>query len=168
MLSLRAGEETGVKTERNGKMDLHRRPQMALWGIVAASYCVFLMLIAGPFRPELDVHLTGYKVGHVAAFAVLGLLIAYYFRREFEFSILLGLSLTLLACIFFGSLIELYQCLLPGRSPELRDISLDSVGAFAGALAYGAHRIAAGGRLSTAAVNSRNAVESIFELLERR
>ena len=149
-------------------MDLHRRPQMVLWGIAAASYCVLLMLIAGPFRPELDVHLTGYKVGHVAAFAVLGLLIAYYFRREFEFSVLLGVTLTLPACVFFGGLLELYQCFLPGRSPELRDITLDAIGAFAGALAYGAHRIAAGGRLAAVSINSRNAVESVFELLERR
>jgi VanZ family protein len=150
------------------KMDQHRNSQMALWGIVAIFYAAFLVLIAGPFRPELDVNLTGYKVGHVAAFTGLGLLIAYYFRREFELSIFLGITLTWVACTFFGGLVELYQCLLPGRSPELRDIALDSIGAFAGALAYGAHRMAAGGTLSTVTASSRSAVEGLLELLERR
>jgi len=149
-------------------MGQHKKFQMVLWALVAASYCVSLMLIAGPFKPDVDVHLTAYKVGHVAAFALLGLIVAFYFRREFGFSVLLGMTLTLLACTFFGALIELYQCLVPGRSPELRDISLDSIGAFAGALAYGAHRIAAGGKLATVPVHSRNAVEGVLELLERR
>ncbi|MBI4962361.1 MAG: VanZ family protein [Desulfomonile tiedjei] len=143
--------------------------QMALWGLVAASYCVSLMLMAGPFKPDLNVHLTVYKVGHVAGFAVLGLIVAFYFRREFGFSVLLGVTLTLLACAFFGGLVELYQFLVPGRSPELRDITLDSIGAFAGAIAYGAHRMtAAGTRFTPRQANSVEAVESTQELLERR
>lgn len=157
-----------IPAERNGKMDQHRRSQRVLWSFVAASYCILLMVVAGPYKPDLDVHLTVYKVCHVASFALLGLLIAYYFRREFGISVLLGVTLTLLSCAFFGALLEVYQCLLPGRSPELRDITLDSIGALAGALAYGAHRIAAGRKVSPVSVNSRNAVEGILELLERR
>jgi len=144
MLSRRIATDESVPAKRDAKMDQHRRPCVALWSFVAACYGVLLVLIAGHFRPGLDVHLSGYKVGHAVAFAGLGLLIACYFRREFEFSIVLGVTLTLLACAFFGALIELYQCLLPGRSPELRDIALDSMGALAGALAYVGYQIAAG------------------------
>jgi VanZ family protein len=168
MLIRRDRTEMSIPAERNGNMDEHKRSQTVLWSFVVASYCVLLMVVAGPFKPDLDVHLTGYKVGHVAAFALLGLLIAYYFRREFGISVFLGVTLTLLSCAFFGALLELYQCLLPGRSPELRDITLDSVGALVGALAYGAHRLAAAGKFSPVPVSSHNAVEGILELLERR
>lgn len=128
-------------------MDLHPTSQLAFRSLVVGFYCALLILMAGHFKPDLDVPLIGYKVGHVAAFACLGLLIAYYFRREFEFSVVLGGTLTLLACTFLGGLIEVYQYLVPGRSPELRDVALDSIGAFAGALAYGAHLIVAGDRV---------------------
>jgi len=149
-------------------MDQHGRLPMVLLGFVAVSYCISLILLAGPFKPELDVHLTGYKVGHVVAFAVLALLVAYYFRREFSLSVFLGMTLTLLACTFFGGLIELYQFLIPGRSPALRDVTLDSIGAFAGALAYGVHRMAAGGQSNVRKANSVNVIEGPLELLERR
>ena len=154
--------------ERNTTMDNHRRYQTVLWGLVASAYCVSLLLIAGPFRPEPDMHLTTYKVGHVAAFAVLGLLVSYYFRREFRFSVILGVTLTLLACALFGALVELYQYLIPGRSPELRDLTLDSLGAIVGALAYGAHQITARGTDAATTGNSLDIVESALELLERR
>lgn len=149
-------------------MDRQRRYQTVLWSLVASAYCVSLLLIAGPFRPEADIHLTTYKVGHVAAFVVLGLLVGYYFRREFRFSVVLGITLTLLACVLFGALVELYQWLIPGRSPELRDLTLDAIGAFAGALAYGAHQITARGTAAATTVNSLDVVEGTLELLERR
>ena len=157
-----------MPAERNTTMDQHRRYQTVLWSLVASAYCVSLLLIAGPFRPEADMHLTTYKVGHVAAFVLLGLLVGYYFRREFRFSVFLGVTLTLLACALFGALVELYQYLIPGRSPELRDLTLDSIGAIAGALAYGAYQITARGTAAATTGNSLDVVESALELLERR
>ena len=72
---------------------------------------------------------------HFLAYFILGILISISFRRR-RLHIIRNLMIALFLCILFAISDEVHQIFVPGRSPGIRDIFIDSVGAMAGITVY--------------------------------
>ena len=75
------------------------------------------------------------KGAHLFAYFVLGILLVNAFRMS---GMVAGkyYYLSLAICVIYGMTDELHQLLVPGRSGQVRDVLIDSVGALIGISAY--------------------------------
>ncbi len=71
------------------------------------------------------------KAAHFSIYAVLGLLI-YLLLCEYNFSDRKANMLSVIISMLYACSDEFHQCFVDGRSGELRDIIIDTVGAFTG------------------------------------
>lgn len=75
------------------------------------------------------------KGAHLFSYFVLGILLVNTFRMS---GMVAGkyYYLSLAICVIYGMTDELHQLLVPGRSGQVRDVLIDSVGALIGIFAY--------------------------------
>ena len=75
------------------------------------------------------------KGAHLFSYFVLGILLVNAFRMS---GMVAGkyYYLSLAICVIYGMTDELHQLLVPGRSGQVRDVLIDSVGALIGIFAY--------------------------------
>lgn len=81
------------------------------------------------------VHLLVRKGAHLFAYFVLGILLVNAFRVG---GMVAGKyhSISFAICVFYAMTDELHQLLVPGRSGQVRDVLIDSVGALIGIFTY--------------------------------
>lgn len=72
------------------------------------------------------------KKAHFFLYLILGMLVINALKQSGIKSILIAL----LICILFAIFDETYQTFIPGRSGEIRDVLIDSLGALTGILIY--------------------------------
>ena len=98
--------------------------------ILSAKVTTVIVRLAQQFRPDVNVVSLNYfirKCAHFLAYLVLGIIVLFAMRR-------IGLMgkqsvvFTLLLCIGY----ELHQAFVPGRTPKLLDVLIDSSGASLG------------------------------------
>ncbi|MGF7057841.1 VanZ family protein [Brassicibacter mesophilus] len=77
------------------------------------------------------------KFAHFFAYLILGLLVTNALRRSGMKSSK-SFVLSLLFCIVYASSDELHQLFVPGRGGQIKDVFIDSAGAFVGIAVYGA------------------------------
>ncbi|MEW9677616.1 VanZ family protein [Lentibacillus sp. L22] len=70
------------------------------------------------------------KCAHFLAYLILGLLLTHTLRRSGAGRWTIGIALII--CVLYASSDELHQLFVPGRSAEVRDVLIDSVGACVG------------------------------------
>ena len=90
--------------------------------------------LAKLFRPDVNVLSLNYlirKCAHFLAYLVLGIIVLFAMRR-IGFSGKKGILWTLLICISYAITDELHQGFVPGRTPKLMDVVIDSSGALLG------------------------------------
>ncbi|MBL7862533.1 MAG: VanZ family protein [Cyclobacteriaceae bacterium] len=101
--------------------------QQARWSALGIG----LLIIAGSSVPGSNIpkafQLTPDKLIHCVEYFVLGIFLFRWSRLEF-FSKRYNLLLTLVIGSLFGALDESYQRLIPGRTPDLWDWVLDTIG----------------------------------------
>ncbi len=110
-----------------------RRPGAWLWW-GAALYAVLILSvssIAGGAMPDIELVWSNDKVIHAAEYAVFAWLVSGALRVRFSRRVAFALAAVL--CATFGSLDELYQSTVPGRSSSVYDALADTIGATAGA-----------------------------------
>lgn len=100
------------------------------WG-PAAIWAAFLFLLSS--RPTIPVDLSSGidKVGHFAAYLVLGILLAHGTRR-FSYPAVVAIVLGML----YGASDEWHQSMVPGRTAEFGDWIADALGSIAGVALY--------------------------------
>lgn len=70
------------------------------------------------------------KLAHMAIFAVLAVLTAWGIRRAFPaWSTARSLLLALVLSVAYGAMDELHQRFVPTRTPDVKDLAADGVGA---------------------------------------
>ena len=128
-----------------------RRPARLLrllhvWGPVAAVMAVIFLLSASSSLPRLPASVSD-VTAHAVAYAVLCVAMLRAVTgadpsRVTAGGVLLAVALT----IAYGLTDEIHQSFVPGRTPELRDLAADAVGAAAGAALGWAWSIVLAGR----------------------
>lgn len=109
-----------------------RPPPRTAWLLAALWAAAILAFSITPDLPGRD--LVPDKVAHVAAYAVLGLLLRWALPAS---SPALPAAVTVLAVVAYGALLEALQGLLPGRQAEWWDLGANTLGAVVGALLGG-------------------------------
>lgn len=71
------------------------------------------------------------KCAHAGVYAILGIFV-YNFMSTFSLSSARTLVIALALCAIYASSDEIHQYFVPGRSCELRDVCIDSLGSLAG------------------------------------
>ncbi len=103
------------------------------WGPAAALMAVIFVVSASSSPPRLPASVsdvTAHAIAYaVLAVAVLRALTGADFSRITGGGVLLAVVLT----VAYGLTDEIHQSFVPGRTPELRDLAADTVGAVAGA-----------------------------------
>ena len=74
------------------------------------------------------------KAAHIFMFFVLGALL-YMLMKSFELSLKRRIGFSILAAASYAAVDELHQSFVPGRSSELRDVLIDTIGASLGVAA---------------------------------
>ena len=69
------------------------------------------------------------KLAHFSEYAILFSLVYWLFRKGFTLSKAIALPLVLLCVVLFAMSDEVHQAFVPGRSPQVRDVLIDSLGA---------------------------------------
>lgn len=72
------------------------------------------------------------KGAHFSAYFILGLLVSSSLRKVG----IQSFKLALLICVFYAISDEVHQVFIPGRSGEVGDVIIDSIGAFVGVVSY--------------------------------
>lgn len=125
------------------------RRAVAAWGPAVLWATVIFVVSDQPVVPLPKVH-HGDKLGHFAAYLLLGFLLA----RGAAFSGL-GSAWTVALGLLYGASDEFHQAFVPGRSVELGDWIADALGVAAGTLLYLYLRTGAGRRLPSGAFPDR-------------
>ena len=102
--------------------------------ILSAKVTTVIVRLAQQFRPDVNVVSLNYfirKCAHFLAYLVLGIIVLFAMRRV-GFTGKKGIGLTLLLCIGYAITDELHQAFVPGRTPKLLDVLIDSSGASLG------------------------------------
>lgn len=135
-------------------VSVKKRKKMIVWGFVAIGMAVIfyfshqqasesqalsislatriVQIISSFFSTELEVgviHFYLRKGTHFFAYLILGMLVITALGKKMK-HIWLALSI----CILFAISDEIHQIFIPGRSGEVRDVLIDTVGAFIGIL----------------------------------
>lgn len=97
-----------------------------------------IVSLAQRFRTDVNVVSLNYfirKCAHFLAYLVLGIIVLFAMRRIGLMG-KKGVGFTLLLCIGYAITDELHQAFVPGRTPKLLDVLIDSSGAFLGPSIY--------------------------------
>lgn len=81
--------------------------------------------------PSLDMDILHHlirKMAHFSAYLVLGVLVSNAINQNDKFSIKVAFML----CLLYASSDEIHQSFVPGRGPAIKDVMIDSAGAFVG------------------------------------
>ena len=93
-----------------------------------------IVSLAQQFRPDVNVMSLNYfirKCAHFLAYLVLGIVMLFAMKR-IGYTGKKGVVFTLLLCISYAITDELHQAFVPGRTPKLLDVLIDSSGASLG------------------------------------
>lgn len=82
---------------------------------------------------EEIVHYFVRKSAHFTAYFVLGVLLMHAVRVK---RLIIGIGVSLFISVLYAASDEFHQTFIPGRSGEVRDVLIDSVGAFFGIIIY--------------------------------
>jgi VanZ family protein len=82
-----------------------------------------------------NLHFLIRKSAHFLAFFILACLVLHALNR-FGYKSFKAITIAFLFCVIYAMLDEYHQTFVPGRSGELRDVFIDSAGAFTGIVVY--------------------------------
>lgn len=102
--------------------------------ILSTKVTTVIVSLAKLFRPDVNVLTLNQfirKCAHFLAYLVLGIVVLFAMRR-IGLTGKKGVGLTLLLCIGYAITDELHQAFVPGRTPKLMDVFIDSSGALLG------------------------------------
>jgi VanZ family protein len=102
--------------------------------LLSTKVTTFIVSLAQQFRPDMNVLSLNYfirKCAHFLAYLVLGIIVLFAMRR-IGFTGKQSVVFTLLLCIGYAITDELHQAFVPGRTPKLMDVFIDSSGALQG------------------------------------
>ena len=106
--------------------------------LLSTKVTTIIVSLAQQFRSDVNVLSLNYlirKCAHFLAYLVLGIIVLFAMRR-IGFSGKKGILWTLLICISYAITDELHQGVVPGRTPKLMDVLIDSSGASLGISIY--------------------------------
>ena len=98
--------------------------------LLSTKVTTIIVSLAKLFRPDVNVLSLNYfirKCAHFLAYLVLGIIVLFAMRR-IGLTGKKGVGLTLLLCIGYAITDELHQAFVPGRTPKLLDVLVDSSG----------------------------------------
>jgi VanZ family protein len=102
--------------------------------LLSTKVTMAIVSLAKLFRPDVNVLTLNHfirKCAHFLAYLVLGI-IGLFAMRRIGFRGKKAVGLTLLLCISYAITDELHQGFVPGRTPKLMDVLIDSSGASLG------------------------------------
>lgn len=102
--------------------------------LLSTKVTTVIVNLAQQFRPDVNVGSLNYlirKCAHFLAYLALGIIVLFAMRRIGLMG-KKGIGLTLLLCISYAITDELHQAFVPGRTPKLLDVLIDSSGASLG------------------------------------
>ena len=106
--------------------------------LLSTKVTTIIVSLAKLFRPDVNVLTLNHfirKCAHFLAYLVLGIIVLFAMRRIGLMG-KQGIGFTLLLCISYASTDELHQAFVPGRTPKLLDVLIDSSGASLGISIY--------------------------------
>ena len=106
--------------------------------ILSTKVTTAIVSLAKLFRPDVNVLSLNHfirKCAHFLAYLVLGIIVLFAMRR-IGLTGKKGILWTLLICIGYAITDELHQGVVPGRTPKLMDVLIDSSGASLGISIY--------------------------------
>lgn len=106
--------------------------------VLSTKVTAHLVSLAQQFKPDVNVGTLNHlirKCAHFLAYLVLGIVTLFAMRRS-GCSKKMGIAVTLLLCVSYAITDELHQSFVPGRTPKLTDILIDSSGASLGTGLY--------------------------------
>ena len=105
-----------------------------VWGPVAAVMAGIFVVSGSSSPPRLPAPVSD-AMAHAAAYAVLGaLLLRAVAGADWSRITAGGVLLAFVLAVSYGLTDEFHQSFVPGRTPELRDLAADALGAAAGAV----------------------------------
>ena len=102
--------------------------------LLSTKVTTLIVSLAKLFSPDVNVLSLNYLVrkgAHFAAYLVLGIIVLFAMRR-IDLMGKQGVVFTLLLCISYAITDELHQAFVPGRTPKMLDVLIDSSGASLG------------------------------------
>ena len=102
--------------------------------ILSTKVTTAIVSLAKLFRPDVNVLTLNHfirKCAHFLAYLVLGIIVLFAMRR-IGYTGKTGVWITLLICIGYATTDELHQAFVPGRTPKISDVFIDSSGALLG------------------------------------
>ena len=106
--------------------------------LLSTKVTTIIVSLAKLFRPDVNVLTFNHfirKCAHFLAYLVLGIIVLFAMRRIGLMG-KQGIGFTLLLCISYAITDELHQAFVPGRTPKLLDVLIDSSGASLGISIY--------------------------------
>ena len=106
--------------------------------LLSTKVTTIIVSLAKLFRPDVNVLTLNHfirKCAHFLAYLVLGIIVLFAMRRIGLMG-KQGIGFTLLLCISYAITDELHQAFVPGRTPKLLDVLIDSSGASLGISIY--------------------------------
>ena len=106
--------------------------------LLSTKVTTIIVSLAKLFRPDVNVLTLNHfirKCAHFLAYLVLGIIVLFAMRRIGLMG-KQGIGFTLLLCISYAITDELHQAFVPGRTPKLLDVLIDSSGASIGIGVY--------------------------------
>ena len=98
--------------------------------LLSTKVTTLIVSLAQQFRPDVNVMSLNYfirKCAHFLAYLVLGIVMLFAMKR-IGYTGKKGVVFTLLLCISYAITDELHQAFVPGRTPKLLDVLIDSSG----------------------------------------
>lgn len=102
--------------------------------LLSTKVTTIIVSLAKLFRPDVNVLSLNHfirKCAHFLAYLVLGIIVLFAMRRIGLMGNQ-GVVFTLMLCISYAFTDELHQAFVPGRTPKLLDVLIDSSGASLG------------------------------------
>ena len=102
--------------------------------LLSTKVTTIIVSLAKLFRPDVNVLSLNHfirKCAHFLAYLVLGIVMLFAMKR-IGYTGKKGVVFTLLLCISYAITDELHQAFVPGRTPKLLDVLIDSSGASLG------------------------------------
>ena len=106
--------------------------------LLSTKVTTVIVSLAKLFRPDVNVLSLNHfirKCAHFLAYLVLGIVMLFAMKR-IGYTGKKGVVFTLLLCISYAITDELHQAFVPGRTPKLLDVLIDSSGASLGISIY--------------------------------
>src|SRR5699024_4047535 len=104
---------------------------------LSAGITAFIINMIEKMIPFIEVEISSFhtfirKCAHFLAYLILGILVAYaiHVKRFYRF------VFALIICVLYAISDEVHQLFIPGRSGEVGDVLIDSVGSFSGIVIF--------------------------------